>query len=230
MGWYYVGIDIILTIIVTQYINLDTPSLMGIQVLNKFCIVKISNLTFPTKGELLFDNLTVDLSQRGKLYFLVGKNGSGKSTLLKIFANIIQKGFKGRIDKGSYSKIGYVLDQTQLYEHLSGIDNIFIFNENPDSKKVSWLISKFEMDDHIKKKVKKMSLGMKAKTSLICTLSSTLDLLILDEPLNGFDDDSRKSFFSVIDELYIAKNNSVLIALHPGDNFFPPENSIIINI
>lgn len=75
------------------------------------------------------------------------------------------------------------------------------------------LINRWDLNKQLNKKVKTYSLGTKQKLGLIITFILDRDYLIIDEPTNGMDDDSRRAFFEYIKYLQ-DKGKSILLSSH----------------
>ena len=138
-------------------------------------------------------NITLSVDEPG-IYCLLGRNGAGKTTLLKSIA-----GFQN-ITKGIIKVDGKVIATSTLDTGVSYIENfaghfnlpvqklLKIASEvNPsyDYDFASEMTERFELDG--KKKFKHLSLGMKTMVSTIICLASSKNVILLDEPVLGFD-------------------------------------------
>lgn len=148
---------------------------------------------------------------------LIGKNGAGKTTLLKILnGNIpIYGGDRsGFIDK----KIASIIEKPKLYENKTGLFNLTFFlkiqDQSIDWKFVEHLINDFQMQNFIKRKVSKYSMGMKQLLSLIIAMSQKPELLILDEPTNGMDAKNTQKVLIQLTRLTQKYNTVIIITSH----------------
>ena len=91
------------------------------------------------------------------------------------------------------SKIGYMTNNTSLYDRLNVIETITFFaelNQIPKDiymSRADKLFDQLDMRDYLLKRVSDLSTGMKQKTSIVRTLIHDPDLVILDEPTTGVD-------------------------------------------
>ena len=88
--------------------------------------MKVSNIkkNFNTiNGEIeAIKNIDLDIKD-GEFICLVGPSGCGKSTLLSILANLEEASFGEISYNSSNPKIGYMLQDSALFDHLTIMDN-----------------------------------------------------------------------------------------------------------
>lgn len=130
----------------------------------------------------------------GEITGLRGANGAGKSTLLKIMAGI-EKPDKGtrRLQKNCKKSIGYIPQETALYESLSGMANLEFWGSvyglprAVSRKRSAWLLEQMELTEKARLPVSSYSGGMRRRLHLATALMTTPKLLLLDEPTVGAD-------------------------------------------
>ena len=162
--------------------------------------------------------------KEGMIYGLVGRNGSGKSMLLKTICGFI------RPDKGSvlvdgidiYKTNSFPINTRALIERpnylpdLTGYENLkmlaSIMNKIGDEEIFNTLkkVNLFEEKD---KKFKKYSLGMKQKLGIAQVLMEDPDLILLDEPFNGIEDESIEKIRKILLEEK-RRGKLIIIATH----------------
>jgi ABC-2 type transport system ATP-binding protein len=159
----------------------------------------------------------------GEIFGFIGPNGAGKTTTLKILVGLIQK-FEGSVSINGmqlpkdhhkvHQLIGY-LPQAPEYQNwrtiedaLMGLGRLSEVSDEDLRARIPGLLERFELSGLEKKKVKKLSGGMKQKVGLIQALLHKPKLLILDEPLGGLDPASRLKVKELILEL---RNEGVTI-------------------
>lgn len=163
-------------------------------------IVKTQNLNFSyTKTRKDIENLELEVP-KGSIYGFLGPNGSGKSTTIRLILGLLKKhsgkvalfgeNFDGKSRLKSLDKIGALIENPSLYEHLNAIDNLRIaanYRQNISSERIDEVLEIVRLSAAKKKKVKAYSLGMKQRLGLAISLLSNPELIILDEPTNGLD-------------------------------------------
>lgn len=179
-------------------------------------MLEIRNLskTYKKANVKAIDNINISIED-GDIYGFIGPNGSGKSTTIKCIVGIHD------FDEGSIlldgksikanpmeakSKMAYVPDNPELYEHLSGIQYInFVCNIYNVGEERNELIHKyaelFDIESKLADPIKTYSHGMKQKVALIAALVHKPKLLILDEPFVGLDPKASHDLKEIMKEL-----------------------------
>ncbi len=133
----------------------------------------------------------------GYIMGLIGPNGAGKTTIIKLIMHLINKNsgtiklFGKDLDEHEVeikSRIGFVYDNPNYYEHLNlrQIKSIIApFYDNWDENVFKDLVDKFELP--LKKIIKKFSRGMIMKAAIAIALSHHADLIVMDEPTSRLD-------------------------------------------
>ncbi len=161
-------------------------------------IVEVKNLSKKYRKLSVLNNISFALNE-GQIVALVGPNGSGKSTLLNIITNLEQADYgtvtlcgKDHKDSKVFKEVGYMQDNSVLYDYLTGYDHLqFICQVQQLPKERIIEVSKEVGNEaYLHKKVKHYSLGMKQHLLLAMAVINRPKLLILDEPLNALDPSS----------------------------------------
>jgi ATP-binding cassette subfamily F protein 3 len=144
-------------------------------------------------GDLnVLDKINLEIVRGDKLAF-VGKNGEGKSTLAKMIVKELD--FKGDIQLGHQVKMGYYAQNQAefLDENLTVLETIEqAANEDTAGRVRSILGSFLFSNDEVKKKVKVLSGGERARVALCKLLLEPYNLLVMDEPTNHLDITSKE--------------------------------------
>lgn len=152
----------------------------------------------------------------GELIYIKGSNGCGKSTLLKIIAGLIEPD-KGKIETGD-KYLGALIENPNFIENETALFNLkFLynlrsrFNENAIMKYCDYL----KIDIHNNIPMKKYSIGMRQKIGIIQSVMENQQLILLDEPSRGLDEDSVKGFYDMIKDLN-DEGKTIIICAHDG--------------
>lgn len=149
------------------------------------------------KGDAILEGINLRV-EHGSIYGFLGPNGSGKTTTIRLLLGLLPNGknniklFGQSLQEnriGILSKIGSLIEQPSLYEHLSGFDNLEITRRirNAHKSRIDKVLQLVDLKPAARKQVKEYSLGMKQRLGLAIALLSEPELLILDEPVNGLD-------------------------------------------
>ncbi len=180
------------------------------QVIHDSIIVEAKDLgkSFPDLN--LFSELNFRIYQDSKIA-LIGKNGTGKSILLKIILGEINES-SGQIIKSSGLNIGYF---SQKLENLDPGKTLFeeLKDKNPDKEVEvirTFLGSMLFEGEDVFKQIKDLSTGEKVRIAFALLLLGKYNLLLLDEPLNHLDINSRE----IIEEALNNYNGAFLAVSH----------------
>ncbi|MDE8233399.1 ATP-binding cassette domain-containing protein, partial [Erysipelothrix rhusiopathiae] len=135
-----------------------------------------------------------------------------KSTLLKIMSGIL-KADDGSI-KTNYKNIGALIENPSFIEDQTLIKNLkFLFNikSNFNYEYVKELADAFDLEIDSKIKMKNYSVGMRQKVGIIQAIMEDQDLILLDEPTRGLDDESILTFTNIISNM---KAKTIIICSH----------------
>ena len=190
-------------------------------------MLHIDSISKTFDGKVILDKVNLKIGN-SELKILRGKNGSGKTTFLKIIASLMSFN-SGRIffndiencKKTTLRKnIFYLGDAPGFYKFLSPLQNIelglSLRKAYIPKEKIILTLNKFELGNYINKSVGIFSKGMLQRLKF--AYASLLDWKVglLDEPLNGLDDEGVKLFNECI-ELWIENKQSVLLVTHNTD-------------
>ena len=186
-------------------------------------IVKVENVTKYFKQEKVLDDVNMNL-ETGHIYGIVGKNGAGKTVLFKIIAGFIKPSsgkvtVAGKIigvDRDFPDSLGLIIEtpgflsQYNAYQNLLYLANI---NNKISKEDIKEAIRMVGLDPGSNKKVGKFSLGMRQRLGIAQAIMEEPSLLILDEPMNGLDNqgvqEMRQLFLKLKDE-----GKTILLASH----------------
>lgn len=188
--------------------------------------LKFEHITFGyRKGKTLFKDLSFEITQpvgKGFVIGLMGISGSGKSTILKLLLGI-EKNYQGNISVTPDNPvISYVPQEPVLFEHLSPLENAEYFNRigNYKSKFNRELFNEvattLQIQDVLKNatSVNEISGGQRQRISLLRAMSIQPDILLLDEPLTGLDEEVKDQFLQTLATLIQRFNLMVVYVTH----------------
>ena len=154
--------------------------------------LKLSNITVIRGKSVVFSKFNIKFFYN-KINVLSGKNGVGKTTLLRTISGLIIPN-SGKItwENNLNNHINYVSHFNGLSPSLTVKENIQnwlnLFNINADIKKI---LSYFNLELLINKKVNELSEGQKKKVSLSRLFINDRKVWVLDEPYESLDESSK---------------------------------------
>jgi len=152
---------------------------------------------------------------QGELIYIHGINGSGKSTLFKIICGITEQD-EGHIKKDDQVHIGALIENPGFLENENlrfNLKFLASLNNNYNEEKVAKLCQHFHLDYKNKIKMKEYSLGMRQKAGIIQAIMENQNLILLDEPTRGLDDEAIETFCNMINKLH-EEGKTIIIAAH----------------
>ena len=136
----------------------------------------------------------VDLElARGGFAVVTGPNGSGKTTLLRICAGLaLPSAGEVHVD-AERAQVGYLGHEPLVYRELTALENLELYGRLyrvPERReRIGMLLERFGLWDVRHEQAGSYSRGMMQRLALCRTLLHEPDLLLLDEPYSGLDDD-----------------------------------------
>ena len=142
---------------------------------------------------------------RGEILGIRGRNGAGKSTLLQIIAAVRKPDSGELFYRGAEKRgISYLPQELSLYEELTVSENLHFYGAALSLRaeqirpRCRWLLERLGLSGREKNLVSELSGGMKRRVHLASALMGTPELLLLDEPTVGSDDESAERILALI--------------------------------
>ncbi len=148
------------------------------------------------------------------VYGFVGPNGAGKSTTIKIIIDLLRAD-EGKVlffgksnrDRSVRSKIGFVPEEPNLYDHLSGLEFLLFSGalagvpKKERREEALHLLEQVGLTHAGKQRLRTYSKGMKQRLVIAQALLGDPELIIMDEPLSGLDPVGRMEIKDLIASL-----------------------------
>jgi len=161
-------------------------------------MIEIIGATKVFHQKMALDSVSLSINP-GQVFGLIGPNGAGKTTLIRLLNQIIYP-TKGQIRIANISlneahvrSFGYLPEERGLYREMRVLEHLIFLGQlrgmaKNEAKEASSLwLEKFEISDWKYRKISSLSKGMAQKVQFIGTVLHNPDIIILDEPLSGFD-------------------------------------------
>lgn len=190
---------------------------------------KINNISVNIGGQEILKNVSIHV-HCGQLTVIIGKNGAGKSTLLKAIlgevehtGNIVFTDMKDNRTKRI--KIGFVPQKINIERHMpttvydlfaSCISDIPVFlrKDRKLYKEIKEQLNLFGADTLIDKSIGELSGGELQRVLLAIATKPIPNLLILDEPVSGIDENGTRDFYNILQELKNKYDMSIILVSH----------------
>ena len=99
--------------------------------------------------------------------------------------------------KGGFNGSGLFGEENRLFENLDAVTNIHI-TTGKTKEEIAGFLKEMELDDVAGKPVSEYSGGMKRRVAIARALLAEYDILIMDEPLQGLDAETKEKVATVI--------------------------------
>jgi heme exporter protein A len=150
--------------------------------------------------------------------FLVvtGPNGSGKTTLLRLCAGLSSP-TAGQLEvKAPRRRVGYLAHEPLVYRELSALENLDLYGRLyriPERReRIGMLLERLGLWEARNERAGAYSRGMLQRLAVCRALLHEPELLVLDEPYSGLDDDGAALLDRELDER--SAHATVVLATH----------------
>ena len=186
-------------------------------------IIEIKHLHKSFANLHVLDDVNIEI-EKGKIYGIIGRNGSGKTVLFKSICGFypVEKGSirvrnlylekNSKVPKG----LGIIIETPGFLPNYSGYKNLeflYCINHKKDKNTIIHAIEQVGLDPKLKRHVGKYSLGMRQRLGIAQAIMENPDILILDEPMNGLDNQGVADIRKLLLELK-EQGKTILIASH----------------
>jgi ABC-type multidrug transport system ATPase subunit len=167
-------------------------------------------------------DLDLDVAERD-LLLVTGPNGSGKSTLLALCAGLLVP-TSGELEvEAERGRIGYLAHEPLVYRELSALENLDLYGRLyrvPERReRIGMLLERYGLWEARRERVGALSRGMQQRLALCRTLLHEPDLLLLDEPYAGLDEEGAALLDGELAAL--AGTRTLLLATHDPERVAP---------
>jgi ABC-2 type transport system ATP-binding protein len=189
--------------------------------------LEIKNLKKNIDGEKILNNISFFVPV-GKLCAFIGHNGAGKTTTIKSILSLYQYDSGEIYIYGINSKkimshklIGYIPEKenfpkVKAYKFLMMMASLYAVPKAVAHQRIQYYERIFGLRNRLHLNLNNMSSGQKKKIMIIQSLLHDPKLLIMDEPTENLDPDTRETFYKLIKKL-IKLNKTVFISTHNLD-------------
>ncbi len=186
------------------------PKCIGIQnkgrVKDKTVLLQLSGVSKFYGDQILFDQYSAEY-KKGQVYYFRTPSGSGKTTLFRMIAGLeIPDAGEILCENG----LAYAFQEDRLCESYSAVKNLEIICGDEDEAR-RYLEPLLEGED-IHKPCSQLSGGMKRRVAVARAFAAKRDIVLLDEPFAGLDEENRRKVSQYIEEH--GRDKAVLIATH----------------
>ena len=157
--------------------------------------IEVQNAWKQFGGQTIFEGLNLKFPEQGTIC-LFGASGCGKSTLLNCIAGIIPLD-QGKITGVSGKKMAYLFQEDRLLPWATAQENVSIVLQERAIEAEEWL-ERVGLAGEGRKYPRELSGGMRRRVAIARALAYGGDILLLDEPFRGLDEENRDAAAKLI--------------------------------
>jgi ABC-2 type transport system ATP-binding protein len=185
--------------------------------------IEVQNLTRDYNGLRAVDGISFSV-ELGEIFGFLGPNGAGKTTTIKMLTGQLRPTYGSAkvmgcdiVDERQRLKpqIGVVFESQNVYERLSGRDNLVFYARlyGVAKSRVDQVLAQVGLTERAGDKVKKYSNGMKQRLLIARGLLHQPKVLFLDEPTRGLDPNVARDIRAIVAKL-AEKGITVFLTTH----------------
>lgn len=164
--------------------------------------ITINKLNVSFEDKIVLHDLSLNLPESGFIT-IYGPSGCGKTTLLNCLAGI-QKADSGTITGTDNKRIAMVFQENRLLPWLSALMNV-AFGVDGDLDVAAQALAQVELSQAADLRPAELSGGMQRRVAIARALAFGGDILLLDEPDAGLDEELAQRVIARLATVYQGK-------------------------
>ena len=208
-------------------------------------MIELQNIVKNFKSKKVLKNVSLTIEE-GNLVTIIGESGCGKTTLLKLL-NRLEKPSQGKIlinDKDIATEdvielrrhMGYVIQQTGLFPHMTIEENIEIINtvqHMGQEERLKKTIEVMEMvglnaEEYLHLFPSQLSGGQQQRVGVARAFASESDIILMDEPFSALDPMTRNDLQDQLVDLQDELKKTIVFVTHDMDEAIKISDKICI--
>lgn len=178
-------------------------------------MLKLKNVSKSFGDKLILSDFSYDFKE-SSLVIIKGPSGCGKTTLLRLISGLEKRDSGEIISNGI---ISLLFQEDRLLPWLSVIENITCVMDKKDTenmKEAKKLLELVGLSGEENSRIENLSGGMRRRVAFARALSFCPDILLLDEPFTGLDEETKKKLIDIT--LSFSKEHLVIMVTHDNDD------------
>ena len=190
-------------------------------------MITVKNLSLKIQKDVILSDIDLHI-ERGKITGLVGRNGCGKTMLMKCITGFV-KPTQGEVifdgkkigEEIDFPKnTGIIIETPAFVPYYSGYKNLMelaMLQRKIGKAEVEEVLKQVGLYEARHKLVRKYSLGMRQRLGIAQALMENPETLILDEPMNGLDNECVALVRGILADLK-KQGKTILLVSHNAED------------
>lgn len=197
-------------------------------------MIEFKNIKKSYKSKIILENFNLSIDD-GKLVVLIGASGCGKTTLLKMINRLISitegeilingKDINNMDPIKLRRGIGYVIQQTGLFPHMTVKENIEIIprlmkiSERKIERKTIELLNMvgLDPDEYLYRYPAELSGGQQQRVGVARAFATDAEIILMDEPFSALDPITRAELQEQLFNIQKEYNKTIVFVTHDMD-------------
>ncbi|MBA5850285.1 betaine/proline/choline family ABC transporter ATP-binding protein [Clostridium sp. cel8] len=197
-------------------------------------MIEFSNVNKSFKNKTVLNNINLKI-QKGELAVLIGPSGCGKTTTLKMINKLIKptsgdifvngKNIKNEDTIKLRRNIGYVIQQTGLFPHMTIAENIGLiprlqkWSEEKIKNRVVELLNMVGMnpEEYMDRYPSELSGGQQQRIGVARAFAMNSEIVLMDEPFSALDPISKSQLQDELFSLQQELKKTIVFVTHDMD-------------
>lgn len=180
---------------------------------NRMRLISVQNISVAHAGRAVLTDVSLDINP-SEIVTILGPNGSGKSTLLRALLGILPL-TAGNVSRQSGLRLGYVPQKLAIDRAMPMTVRRFLsLPLRVSDAQAEAALARVAMTEVATQQMTALSGGQFQRVMLARALLSDPQILILDEPTQGLDQQGEAAFYRLIADLRRDTGCAVLMVSH----------------
>lgn len=163
----------------------------------EFLNIKFNHISKKFGTTEVFQDYNLEIKEQ-ETTCIMGPSGSGKTTLIHMLLGLV-KPDTGNIEGIKNRRIVAVFQEDRLCETIDAIKNVqIVCTKNVTAEQIEKEFSMVGLTEYKNKPVSQLSGGMRRRVAIVRALMAESDMVIMDEPLKGLDEQLKNQVIGYI--------------------------------
>lgn len=208
-------------------------------------MIEFKNISKGYKNKKILKGINLNI-EKGKLITIIGESGCGKTTLLKMINRLIKpssgaiyidgKNIKSIDEVMLRRNIGYVIQQTGLFPHMTIRENIELIPKMQkidndkileNTKKLMQMVG-LKSEEFLDRYPTELSGGQQQRVGVARAFANDPDIILMDEPFSALDPMTRSDLQDELVELQSKLKKTIVFVTHDMDEAIKISDMICI--